>query len=187
MWRHARNRQQTLSKWARQCQQMMAYYGKINISQMVSSNVPETICKTVRSSTLVSHSQWMKWWLLEKGCLEWFKFTNWWMWIIMLIDKLILYYIHRYPVFSLFCVDSEWLVSIWIIPDQPWPLVDAKSRVWVTRPRQRQAGLCSAPCCAPRFSTFLPTQFPSKNGKKIIIHLVSLKTGPIVKIVSFRR
>ena len=107
--------------------------------------------------------------------------------IIMLIDKLILYYIHRYPVFSLFCVDSEWLVNIWIIPDQPWPLVDAKSRVWVTRPRQRHAGLCSAPCCAPRFSTFLPTQFPSKNGKKNIIHLMSLKTGPIVKIVSFRR
>ena len=99
MWRHARNRQRTLSKWARQCQQMMAYYGKINISQMVSSNVPETICKTVRSSTLVSHSQWMKWWLLEKGCLEWFKFTNWWMWIIMVIDKFTLYYIHRYPVF----------------------------------------------------------------------------------------
>ena len=153
-----------LSKWARQCQQMMAYYGKINISQMVSSNVPETICKTVRSSTLVPHSQWMKWWLLEKGCLEWFKFTNWWKWIIMLIDKFILYYIDI-QFSSLFCVDSEWLVNIWIIPDQPWPLVDAKSRVWVTRPRQRHAGLCSAPCCAVNQDSqpFCPHNFQVKN------------------------
>ena len=121
------------------------------------------------------------WWLLGKGFLEWVKFTNWWMWIKMLIDKLILYYIHRYPVFSLFCVDSEWLVSIWIIPDHPWPLVDAKSRVWVTRPRQRHAGLCSDS------QPFCPHNFQVKMAKNIIIHLVSLKTGPIVKIVSFRR